>query len=262
MRNEDADPLMLALSDEPLPEGAANDPEVARALADVAVLREQLALVGRVLADRDPQPPRPAPADQDPRSVPVGQDPQPAPPAQDPSPAPARIRPRRRRFLAWTLAASVAVAALGVGGAYLAAHGGDTDGDEAKLTPAGVVACSTDVAEGTVTRVEPLPGTGEFRVVLRVDRTYKPVDGPRRLTFDSAGSGTEAGEPYFRPGARVLVLVPASPGQSALTFREGAPPPGEEGEDVGPVRDELEYGRKWLESALPEAADLECEGNG
>ncbi|MFE5733575.1 hypothetical protein ACFQ7A_22060, partial [Streptomyces sp. NPDC056528] len=53
VRNEDVDPLALVLSDEPLPEGALSDPEVARALADVAVLREQLAVAGRVLAGQD-----------------------------------------------------------------------------------------------------------------------------------------------------------------------------------------------------------------
>ncbi|WP_411073488.1 hypothetical protein [Streptomyces sp. cmx-4-7] len=249
MRNEDVDPLALVLSDEPLPEGAANDPEVARALADVAVLREQLAVAGRVLAGQGPPP---APADRgrsDRRRAHRGR------PDQERSD---RDRSRRGRILAWTLAASAAVVALGAAGSFLAAHGGDTGGHEAKLTPSGVVACSTHVAEGTVTRVEPLPGAGEFRVVLRVDRAYKPADGPRRLTFDSAG----ADGPRLRPGSRVLVLVPAAPGEPAITFREGAPPPGEVGEDVGPVRDELEYGRAWVESALPGAEGLECAADG
>ncbi|MFF5634883.1 hypothetical protein [Streptomyces sp. NPDC012825] len=242
------DPLALVLSDEPLPEGAANDPEVARALADVAVLREQLAVAGRVLAGQGPPS---APADRDPPPAPADQ-------GRSHQGRSDRGRSRRGRILAWTLAASAAVVALGAGGSFLAARGGDTGGHEAKLTPSGVVACSTDVAEGTVTRVEPLPGAGEFRVVLRVDRTYKPADGPRRLTFDSAG----ADGPRLRPGSRVLVLVPASPGEPAITFREGAPPPGEVGEDVGPVRDELEYGRAWVESALPGAEGLECGGDG
>ncbi|MFD4376696.1 hypothetical protein [Streptomyces sp. NPDC058486] len=216
-------------------DGAADDPEVARALADVALLREQLGVLAAALT-AEPVPENHA----------------------------VRLRSRRRgRTAAWALAACVALGALGTGGAWLAARppavlaGGGAAAD-AKLTGAGLVACATDVAEGTVVRAEPL-AEGEFRVVLRVERRYKPA-GPD--SGELAFRGWAAEPSYYRPGTRMLVVVSRFPGEGVLTYRQDREPPGELGEDVGPVRDELEYGRKWIGKALPEAATATCPGRG
>ncbi|MCZ0999044.1 hypothetical protein O1M63_14470 [Streptomyces mirabilis] len=53
---EGVDALLAAITDEALPEGAGDDPEFLAehrsAVADVALLREQLAVIGDALADR------------------------------------------------------------------------------------------------------------------------------------------------------------------------------------------------------------------
>ncbi|MFF8602547.1 hypothetical protein ACF065_21455 [Streptomyces sp. NPDC015232] len=256
VEDEGMDPLMRVLSDEDLPEAADRDPEIAAARADVAVLREQLALLGPLLAGDAPR--GDAPAGSAPESV--------APEPVTPQPVAARVRGRGRRVLAWTLAASVVLAVGGVGVAYRVAHSGDVDGvgGSAKLTPEAHVACATDIAEGTVARVEPLAEEGGLRVVLQVEHRYKPASGERRLVFrasDSPDSEAPA-ESYFRVGTRMLVVVSRFADEGPLTFREGAAPPGEIGDDVGEVRDELEYGRKWIEGAMPGASGLECPGRG
>ncbi|MFD6762592.1 hypothetical protein [Streptomyces roseolus] len=257
-----ADALERVLDDGPLPAGAENDPEIARALADVEVLREQLGVLARTLTG----PARATTAPEQEQEQEQEQEPEPEP---EPEPVPVPHGARRRRALAWTLAASVVLGTLGVGAAYLASRPADTDGGlggQAKLTPAGIVACASDIAEGTVVRAEALAEPGELRVVLRVERTYKPTggpdgSGPRELAF--LGVETADGGPsYFAPGTRLLALVPAAVDEPALTFKAGEAPPGEEGEDMGPVRDELEYGRKWVQSAIPGARGMTCEGPG
>ncbi|MFB7275935.1 hypothetical protein ACFCZV_02390 [Streptomyces hydrogenans] len=245
MGEDTRDPLARALFPEDGPPGAGDDPEVARARADVDLLREQLGVLAAALTAG------PAPAE------PVSVDPAPA----EPVPEPAVVRPRRRaRIVGWALAACLALGVLGTGGAWLAARPGGDGGigaAEAKLTPGGIVACASDVAEGTVVRAEPL-GDGEFRVVLRVERRYKPA-GPDSGELAFRGWAAEASS--YRPGTRLLAVVPRSADEGVLTFRQDMEPPGELGEDVGPVRDELEYGRKWLAKALPEAGGA-CPGRG
>ncbi|GAA3060448.1 hypothetical protein GCM10017562_26770 [Streptomyces roseofulvus] len=238
MEEQERDPLALVLAledDQPLPPGAGDDPEVARALADVALIRRQLGVLAGALT-------------------------------AEPVPAAPVVRPRRRgRIAAWALAACVALGVLGTGGAWLAAHPGtldsggiDSGGSSAKLTAGGFVACATDVAEGTVARVEPLADEGELRVVLRVERRYKPEGaGSGELAF----RGGAADPSFYRPGARMLVVVSRFPDEGALTFRQDMEPPGELGEDVGPVRDELEYGRAWVEKGLREGVG-DCPGRG
>ncbi|MCX4583184.1 hypothetical protein [Streptomyces sp. NBC_01481] len=243
MDEHGVDSVMAAVSGEPVPEGAERDPEIAAALADVAVLREQLTFIGDAVAGRTAAP---APV------VPVR-----------------GRRGRRGRVLALTLAASVAI---GTGTAYLVAHngsiggGGEDGGGAAKLTAEGLVACSTDIAEGTVARVEPLKGKGGFRVVLDVERSYKSEkpdsaeNGGRQLTFTAPGD--DSGEQYYRVGGRMLVMVSQFPDEGPVTFREGTPPPGETGEELGAVRDELEYGRIWIIEAIPGARGAKCPGRG
>lgn len=243
MDEQERDPLALAL----FPgdgEDHGDDPEVARALADVAVIREQLGVLAAALT---------AP----PEAVPPG-----AAPPEDVRPG--AVRPRRRgRAAAWTLAACLALGVLGTGGAWLASRPGTSSGGlgaaDAKLTPGGVVACAADVAEGTVLRADPTGEDGEFRVVLRVERRSKPA-GPD--SGELAFRGWAADPSYYRPGVRMLVVVSRFADEGTLTYRQDMEPPGELGEDVGPVRDELEYGRKWVAKALAEAADAECPGRG
>ncbi|MFF9501933.1 hypothetical protein [Streptomyces sp. NPDC014656] len=249
MDAQERDPLAAALFPEDGPPGAGDDPEVARARADVDLLREQLGVLAAALTTG---PVRPEPARPE------------APVSAEPVPPEPVVRPRRRaRAAGWALAACVALGALGTGGAWLAARPGETaggllgSGAEAKLAPGGVVACATDAAEGTVVRAEPL-AEGEVRVVLRVERRYKPA-GPDSGELAFRGWAAEAS--YYRPGTRMLVVVSRFPDEGVLTFRQDAEPPGELGEDVGPVRDELEYGRKWLAKALPEAGGP-CPGRG
>ncbi|MFD3537230.1 hypothetical protein [Streptomyces sp. NPDC058664] len=254
MERDERDPVRLAVSDGPLPEWAEGDPDVRAALADVETLREQLALIATAVAG-------------------------PAPEASPPPPA--APRPRRRRAPRRVLAAVAAVAALGLlgtGGAYLVAHNGELDGgtEDAKLTAEGLVACATDIAEGTVTRVERLGGDQGVRVTLSVERRYKKEEaekegaekeartagtaaGEPRLVF-TAGDvpAEESADPYFRVGTRMLVIVSRFPGEGPITHREGDRPPGDLGEDVGAVRDDLEYGRAWVEKALPGSAGVDC----
>ncbi|MEU2545554.1 hypothetical protein ABZ618_08955 [Streptomyces roseolus] len=232
MDEQERDPLEPALFPEDA-EGAGDDPEVARALADVALLKEQLGVLAAALTAPPPEP---------------------------------AVPPRRRgRIAVWALAACLALGALGTGGAWLAARpgasgvGGSLTGDgNAKRTPGGIVACATAVAEGTVVRAEPLPEDGEFRVVLRVERAYRPEGaGAGELAFE----GWAADRSYYRPGVRMVVVVSRLPGEGVLTFREDMEPPGGLGLPLGPVRDELEYGRKWVAAALAEGP-ADCSDGG
>ncbi|MFF1506036.1 hypothetical protein [Streptomyces sp. NPDC058326] len=248
MERDERDPVRLAVSGEPLPEWAERDPDVRAALADVETLREQLGLIATAVTG----------------------------PAAGASPPPAAAPgPRRRRAPRRALAAVAAVAVLGLlgtGGAYLVAHNGELDGGigDALLTAEGLVACATDIAEGTVARVERLGGDQGVRVTLSVERTYKKEEakeartagtaaGEPRLVF-TAGDvpAEESADPYFRVGTRMLVIVSRFPGEGPITHREGDRPPGDLGEDVGAVRDDLEYGRAWVEKALPGSAGVGC----
>ncbi|MER5735143.1 hypothetical protein ABT117_05625 [Streptomyces sp. NPDC002262] len=294
MGEDTRDPLARALFPEDGPPDAGDDPEVARARADLDLLREQLGVLAAALTAEPPpaQPVRPEPAEpvspEPAQPVPAG--PVPAEPVRPeptqpvsagpvpagpvsagPVPAgpgrePVAVRPRRRgRGAAWALAACVALGALGTGGAWLAARPGATgggllgSGSEAKRTPGGIVACATDVAEGTVVRAEPL-AQDEVRVVLRVERRYRPTGADAgELVFRGLAAEPSS---YYRPGTRMLVVVSRFPDEGVLTYRQDMEPPGELGEDVGPVRDELEYGRKWVAKALAEPGDGECPGRG
>ncbi|WP_329623440.1 hypothetical protein OG357_25945 [Streptomyces sp. NBC_01255] len=241
MERNEQDPVRLAVSDEPMPEGAEQDPEVRAALADVETLREQLAFIATAVAGTAPAPEASA-------HPLVGS------------------RPRRRRALRRALVAVAAVAVLGTGAAYLVAHNGELGEEEgtAKPTAESLVACATDIAEGKVTRVERLGGDQGVRVTLSVERTYKPAGTAATppagtpLVFTAA----ESADPYFREGARMLVVVSRFAGEGPVTFREGDPPPGDSGEDVGKVDDGLEYGRKWVEKALPGSVGIDCSDPG
>ncbi|MFF7599525.1 hypothetical protein [Streptomyces mirabilis] len=240
---EGVDALLAAITDEALPEGAGDDPEFMAehrsAVADVALLREQLAVIGDALADRA----------QEAKPVPVRA---PRKRTRRPEGAP---RNRGRRPLALVLGTLVAatVAAMVVGMGWILAHNGagasdssgakaadsGTAGGSASLSAPGYLACARLVAEGTVAHVEPLPGTTENRITLHVDRYYKPGKGRAEvvLVLD------EQVAPRPREGERVLVAVqddPATP--TGWTTGEKA------------IADE----RAWIVKALPASRTLTC----
>ncbi|KPI11733.1 hypothetical protein ACFZDP_12095 [Streptomyces mirabilis] len=240
---EGVDALLAAITDEALPEGAGDDPEFLAehrsAVADVALLREQLAVIGDALADRA----------QEAKPVPVRA---PRKRTRRPEGAP---RNRGRRPLALVLGTLVAatVAAMVVGMGWILAHNGagasdssgakaadsGTAGGGASLSAPGYLACARLVAEGTVAHVEPLPGTTENRITLHVDRYYKPEKGRAEvvLVLD------EQVAPRPREGERVLVAVQGAPATpTGWTTGEKA------------IADE----RAWIVKALPASRTLTC----
>lgn len=240
---EGVDALLAAITDEALPEGAGDDPEFLAehrsAVADVALLREQLAVIGDALADRA----------QEAKPVPVRA---PRKRTRRPEGAP---RNRGRRPLALVLGTLVAAtgAAMVVGMGWILAHNGagasdssgakaadsGTAGGGASLSAPGYLACARLVAEGTVAHVEPLPGTTENRITLHVDRYYKPEKGRAEvvLVLD------EEVAPRPREGERVLVAVQGDP----------ATPTGWTTGDKA-IADE----RAWIVKALPASRTLTC----
>ncbi|AJP05629.1 hypothetical protein TU94_11440 [Streptomyces cyaneogriseus subsp. noncyanogenus] len=195
---------MAAITGDPLPPGARADAaalaEHRSAVSDVALLREQLGLIAQALTEPPAAGRAPAPA---------------------PGPAPARPRaprPRRRplALVLGTLAAACAAAvATGLGGLPLGADGdtGEASGvsaaDAGAKTDApasgvpGLLACARLVAEGTVTALERVPGTGRYRVTLEVTRSYRPAEGDGRAAFT-----LEDAPARLRAGDEVLVVLP------------------------------------------------------
>lgn len=189
------DPLMAVLTDEPLPDVARADAafmaEHRSAAADVALLREQLGILGEALTQ-----------------VPeVSEE-----PSKTPTP-PVRVRPHRRRPFALALGA-VGVAAAGamvVGLGWLLgqAGGGVTETSRAAADSAesdsssaagplgspAYLACARLVAEGEVTDTRPVPGTGEERVTLEVTHSYKPAQTDTEVRFViPTSAGLDEGE--------------------------------------------------------------------
>ncbi|MGW1538876.1 hypothetical protein ACWCPM_01030 [Streptomyces sp. NPDC002309] len=190
------DPLMAVITDEPLTDAARADAvflaEHRSATADVALLREQLGVLGAALAQ---EPDRPAEV-----VVPVP------------------VRPRRR-FSAFALGAAGIAAAgamvAGLGWLFVQADGGaarnvessadeaqsDSKADPGPLGSPEYLACARLIAEGEVTKARPVPGTGEERVTLDVTRSYKPAKGAAEVTFTIP---TAAG---LDEGSQVLVAI-------------------------------------------------------
>ncbi|MDQ0748502.1 hypothetical protein QF034_002733 [Streptomyces africanus] len=121
-----------------------------------------------------------------------------------------------------------------------AAAGAPRGEEGAKLSHAGYLACARLVAEGTVAGVEPVPGTGQDRVTLDVDRSYKPAKGLDRIVFPL----DEDVDPLLRPGDHVLVGITRGQAQPDLW-------------SVG--EKEIARARAWITAALPESATLPCE---
>ncbi|MET7474202.1 hypothetical protein ABZT17_07535 [Streptomyces sp. NPDC005648] len=231
-----ADALMAAITGaEPSAEAladAAFAAEHREAVADVALLRERLGLIGDALAEA-PRPER--------RPVPV----------RVSRPA----RPRMRRFATAGLAvAAVAGVLSGMGWLLAQAGGGAADSassaqgaksaDSAARSPffsANFLACSALVAEGDVTRVERVAGNpGRERVTLHITRSYKPEKGKKDITFlldpDTVSKALHKGD-------RLLVAIPphsATPDQVV----------------VGETSIATE--RAGITEALPQATALPC----
>ncbi|MGW6398968.1 hypothetical protein [Streptomyces sp. NPDC055134] len=226
MEHEDR-ALMQALTGEPLPEEDAADPETvaahAAAVADVALLAEQVRGIGDALAARakpeSPPAPQlvPAPGGPAPASAPVK-------PLVPVSVFPMRPRPRPLVVAFKTLAAVCAAGMLG-GLAWLAVDGGagvsesasdksagdakagakgKGGGESADVTPEGFVACSRLIVEGTVVRVEPVPGAQRDTITLTATRYYKPAEGPEKVTFRMDHDV----DPRLKPGDRTLISIP------------------------------------------------------
>ncbi|SDO41917.1 hypothetical protein SAMN04487981_110305 [Streptomyces sp. cf386] len=231
-----ADALMAAITGEPLSDEARADAafmaEHDSAAADVALLREQLDIIGQALAE---------------------------PPAPSPAPVPVRQPSRaRRRFFTVALGSLAVAAAASVlaGMGWLltqAGSGADSDAGASKADQAvpsmqsgdtdfgspHYLACSRVVAEGRATSVEQVPGAASVRVTLDMTRYYKPDKGERELTFVV----DEDLVPGLRKGDQVLIGIP-----------QGARQPdfwavGEQ--DIAPER-------ALITASLPEARERTC----
>ncbi|PAZ12405.1 hypothetical protein CLM62_29890 [Streptomyces sp. SA15] len=241
-----ADALLAAILDEALPDRVQGDPEFMAehrsAAADVALLREQLTLIGDTLAGGE-RAAEPAPA--------------PAAASRNRTRRSARA-PRNRRPLALALGtlAAACAAALVVGMGWLVAQGGMSGSDSGAGTQsaadggakeeaagrgsAGYLACARLVVEGTVTEVEPLPGAVQDRITLEVERYYKPDKGKDEVTFLMAKDA----HPRLGEGDHALIGIP----------RDAATP------DIWTTGEEdIARERRWITKALPEARTLDCE---
>ncbi|MBL3667003.1 hypothetical protein JL475_13585 [Streptomyces sp. M2CJ-2] len=254
-RDDGMDALMAALLDEPLPARARQDPAFTAArdaaAADVAVLREQLGLIGDALADAGER--RAGEYREAGAGAPV-------------TPLPARPR-RTRRPLRIALGALVAAAAatvvVGTGWLVTQTGGGASEASGAKAAAdassaeqsAGVafgsphyLACARLVVEGTVSAVEPVPGTGagagQERVTLTATRLYKPEKDTQGGDDEIVLLREVVGHPPLHEGDRVLVGLP----------REGAVP------DTVIVGEEaIAPERARITAALPVSRTLTCD---
>ncbi|MDX3615789.1 MULTISPECIES: hypothetical protein [Streptomyces] len=277
------DALMAALLDEPLPEEALRDAEFVAsrdaAAADIALLREQLGLIGEALAVTGQDaaagapPGRPVaarPGDAAGAETDSGRV---SGPAQAPTtsvtpllPRPSRAR-RALKITFGTLAAAAAASVvLGVGwvvvqaGAGMnsskssadsgvaeesAAKGGgsleDGGGDSsASLSPEGYVSCARLIVEGTVREVEPVTGAHQDRITVEVDRWIKPDKGDDRIVFPMDRDA----DPRLKQGDHVLVGIPHDSAQPDIWTTKEA--------DI--ARD-----RAWIEEALSGTGGSTCE---
>ncbi|GGM92795.1 hypothetical protein [Streptomyces fuscichromogenes] len=243
---EETDALFAVLMDEPLTDEQRADPaflaEHRAAATDLALLREQLGIIGDALAGPPPAAPRSR---------------------QAPRPRPAaRRRPWqypgvRALGLAGALAAAFAGAVFGIG--WLAANGGSSamsngassdkaagsasgtagQGGAEQTAGPGYLACARLVVEGTVTGVRQLPGSGEERVTLRVTRAYKPAKTAGEVEFlFEADTDTR-----IREGARLLVGITRGQ-QVPDRYAVGEP-------EIAPER-------SWIVRDLPESRTLTC----
>ncbi|MFE0426532.1 hypothetical protein [Streptomyces sp. NPDC058953] len=265
----DAEALMAVLMGEPVPEG---DAAGARAARDMAVLAEQLKLIGGALADEE----TPARVPDEPPATAPDPDPDPDPEhayAETPPLRPVRNRParqarpnrrpRRSRRTVIALAASFVLLASVLGAAALvqyyvadpaaisapenagmkdeSAGSAGEDTAAAKLAPDGLVACARLIVEGTVSGAR-RDGAGRFTVTLDADTYLKPDRGPGRervvLPEDAAKEVTV--------GERMLVVVFRDSGEEPLYY----------------LGDSVADGRRWVDEGLSGNRELACPGRG
>jgi hypothetical protein len=242
---------MAAITGEPLREdadaGARAEHRAAR--ADVALLREQLGLIGDALADAGEA----------------------ARPARAPGTARRRARERLRRrprtagesgkrswhpgiraaALGMAVAAAIGSATVGLG--WLASHegssadtsvaSGESGSTADKAAPprgAAYLACAELVVEGTVDSVTPVPEGEEDRVTLDVTRSYKPARSEEEITFVV----TKGSWPLPAEGDHLLVGI-----------RPGAATPDLWAHGERQIARE----RAWITPALPSADRTPCE---
>ncbi|MEV6592423.1 hypothetical protein [Streptomyces acidicola] len=195
------DALMAAITGEEPPGEARADAasldEHRKAEADVALLREQLGIIGDALAEE---------ARPQWQAVPVR--------------APRNWRPVRRFAFAGIAVAAVAGVLSGMiwllgqtGGVNSLSGGakdesGATSADSAAGSPfssPGYLACTRLVVEGDVTDVEQVaPDMGQERITLHVTRSYKPEKTKPEITFVIDEEAFVA----LRKGDHILVAVP------------------------------------------------------
>jgi hypothetical protein len=264
---EGVDALLAAITDEALPEGAHYDPlfmaEHRSAAADVDVLREQLVIIGDALADsgttadpaRASRKARTSKESENPRGFKESGTSRQAQGAVAPGGRRPGGVPKKRSWHPGALAvgtlAAAAVATLVVGMGWLAAHGGGgadakTSSDAKAGSPGagsysapGHIACSRLLAEGTVTKVLPVPGTTQDRITLDVYHYYKPATGAKEVSFlmdrDVA--------PRLSRGDEVLVGIP----------RHATTP------DIWSTGErDIARDRSWIVKALPESRSTKC----
>lgn len=196
------DALMAAITGEPLPPDAGADArgEHRSATADVALLREQLHLLGDALGE----------------------------PVVRERPTPAAPPPRRRPFrlaLGVLAAACAGVVVTGLGWLVVQSGSGASQdaasgsaADKSAVRPSSpsagqeaaevfgtprYLACARLVAEGTVTAADPVPGAARHRITLRVTRAYAPEESTGTATTFVLDDTLAR----LAPGDRVLVGV-------------------------------------------------------
>ncbi|MFF4796795.1 hypothetical protein ACFY1U_00065 [Streptomyces sp. NPDC001351] len=233
------DALMAVITGEELPEEARADAGFAaehrRARADVALLRQQLGIIGDALAGES-RPER--------------------------TPAPVRVPRdwrRARRFAYGSLAvAAVATVLSGLGWLLVQANsgvdtmsGGSADSAASKadrkaeagsaFSSPGYLACTRLVAEGEVTAVQPVHGTaGQERITLDVTRSYKPEKSQKAITLVIED---ETLRKALHKGDHILVAVPP---QSTVP------------DQVIVGEKSIARERAGLTRALPESAGVTC----
>lgn len=227
----DGDALMAAITGEK-PAGEAREDaafmaEYRSAETDLALLREQLGILGETLAE-PPAAPKPVP-----------------PRLRRPSPA-----RRRARTLAFGTLAVAAVASVVTGLGWFVGHSGadnissfDSGSSKAEAkagfgTPL-YLACAGTVAEGEVTVVRQLPG--ELQVTVHVTRYYKPTSGVENLTYVIGEH--DLPEPLVK-GTRVLFGV---------TRGSASPDHWVVGEQA------IARERAWVVASLPSSRRVTCE---
>ncbi|MFI0962155.1 hypothetical protein ACH4S8_12240 [Streptomyces sp. NPDC021080] len=254
---EGLDPLLAAITDAELPEGARYDvlfmAEHRSAAADVDVLREQLIVIGDALADAG-RPTGPVRAQKPGAS---GRYRRARGPRASGGGRPGGTPKKRSRhpgaLVVGTLVAA-AMATLVVGIGWLAAQGASDaanknsassdakadSGDAGSLSAPGYIACSRLLVEGTVTRVAAVPGTAQDRITLDVYHYYKPATGEKKVTFLM----DQDVDPRLHRGDEVLV---------GIQRRASTP-------DIWTVGEQqIAHDRSWIVKALPQSRSLRCE---